>query len=108
MVPDVSKEDMKLDLQPKKLTFSGYSGSKKAQYHVELEFYAEIDPKESKISHSGRDIEMVLRKKELKEEFWPRLISESKRLHFLKTGFDKVGFSCLTSCDGVNTGSVGR
>jgi len=89
MVPDVEDADMKLDLQPTKLTFDGFSKTKKVTYHVELEFYAEIDPKESKINHSGRDVEMVLRKKELKDEFWPRLLKESKKLHFLKTDFDK-------------------
>ena len=80
---------MKLDLKPTSLTFSGYSETKKTNYHVELEFYAEIDPENSKVNHSGRDVEMVLRKKELKEEYWPRLLKESKKLHFLKTDFDK-------------------
>lgn len=90
MASDVSEKDMKLDLQPTSIKFNGYSQSKKVTYAVELDFYAEIDPKESKIHHSDRAVEMVLRKKELKEEFWPRLLKESKRLHFLKTDFDKV------------------
>jgi len=89
MASDVPEEGMKLDLQPTKLTFTGTSTSKKVTYHVELEFYTEIDPKESKIHHTGRDIVLVLRKKELKEEYWPRLLKESRKLHFLKTDFDK-------------------
>jgi hypothetical protein len=89
MVSDVPESEMKLDLQPTKLTFTGTSTSKKVTYHVELEFYDEIDPKESKIHHTGRDIALVLRKKELKEEYWPRLLKESKKMHFLKTDFDK-------------------
>jgi len=40
----------------------------------------------------------VLRKKELKEKYWPRLLKESKKMHFLKTDFDKVGF-LLIWCD---------
>jgi hypothetical protein len=32
----------------------------------------------------------VLRKKELKQEFWPRLLKDNKKMHFLKTNFDKV------------------
>lgn len=28
--------------------------------------------------------------KELKEEYWPRLLKDSKKMHFLKTNFDKV------------------
>ncbi|KAK3204028.1 hypothetical protein GRF29_106g1446660 [Pseudopithomyces chartarum] len=86
---DVPEAEKELDLQPTKLTFKGTSTSKKVTYALELEFYAEIDPKESKIHHTGRDIELVLRKKELKEEFWPRLLKDSKKVHFLKTNFDK-------------------
>lgn len=84
------ESDLKLDLQPSKLSFKGTSTSKKVTYAVDLEFFAEIDPKESKIHHTGRDIELVLRKKELKEEYWPRLLKDSKKVHFLKTDFDKV------------------
>ena len=90
MVSDVPAEGMKLDLQPTKLSFQGTSTSKKVTYAVDLEFYAEIDPQESKIHHTGRDIELVLRKKELKEEYWPRLLKSDKKMHFLKTDFDKV------------------
>lgn len=32
----------------------------------------------------------MLRKKELKTEYWPRLLKDSKKMHFLKTDFDKV------------------
>jgi hypothetical protein len=87
--PDVPDSDMKLDLQPTKLTFTGKSSTKKLTYHCELEFFAEIDPAESKTSHTGRDVELVLRKKELKEEFWPRLLKEKGKVHFLRTDFDK-------------------
>ncbi|KAK5692265.1 p23 chaperone protein wos2 [Elasticomyces elasticus] len=88
-VPDVDPKKIKLDLQAAKLTFTGYSETKKADYHVELEFYKEIDPKESKINHTARDVEMVLVKKELESEYWPRLLKEKARYHFLKTDFDK-------------------
>jgi hypothetical protein len=38
---------------------------------------------------------LVLRKKELKEEYWPRLLKDSKKVHYLKTDFDKVS-GCAT------------
>jgi len=89
-VPDVSEADMKLDIQPTKLTFSGKSHTKNTTtYHVELEFFAEIEPSETKKNHTDRDLELVLRKKELKEEFWPRLLKEKGKVHFLRTDFDK-------------------
>jgi hypothetical protein len=88
-VPDVPKDDLKLDLKPTGLTFTGTSATLKRKYHVELEFFAEVDPEESKISHTAKNIEIKLQKKELKEEYWPRLLKENKKLHFLKTDFDK-------------------
>jgi hypothetical protein len=85
----VSKENIKLDLQPTKLEFTGTSSTLKRKYHVELELFGEIDPAESKINHTSKNVELKLQKKELKEEYWPRLLKEQKRVHFLKTDFDK-------------------
>lgn len=86
--PDVPKID--LDLKSTSLKFTGTSETKKTTYHVELEFWAEIDLENSKTHHTSRDVFFVLRKKESKEEYWPRLLKEDKKVHFLKTDFDKV------------------
>lgn len=83
------KGNLKLDLQPTGLSFEGHSDTLKKTYKVDLEFYAEIDPAESKVHHTARDVEMKLRKKELSEAYWPRLLKEAKKMHFLKTDFDK-------------------
>ncbi|KAF2716336.1 HSP20-like chaperone [Polychaeton citri CBS 116435] len=88
-VPDVDPKEIKLDVQPTYLDFSGYSTTKKANYHVKLELYADIDPAKSKINHSARDVEMVLQKSKLDEAFWPRLLKDKAKVHFLKTDFDK-------------------
>ncbi|KAK3397302.1 HSP20-like chaperone [Sordaria brevicollis] len=88
-VPDVPTSNLKLDLKPTGLVFTGHSDTLKKTYHVELEFYAEIDPSASKVNHTARDVEMKLRKKELDAAYWPRLLKESKKVHFLKTDFDK-------------------
>lgn len=85
---------MKLDVQSTKLTFTGYSDSRKATYSVEIPFYAEIDPAASKTHHTGRALDFVLQKKDLNEEFWPRLLKDSKKVHWLKTDFDKVSYNC--------------
>jgi hypothetical protein len=77
-------------LTPTTLTFTGHSDTLKKTYHLDIEFYAEIDKEESKINHTAKNVEIVLRKKELKEEFWPRLLKDSKKVHWLKTDFDKV------------------
>lgn len=90
MTPDVSPSSLKLDLKATGLSFTGYSETKKTNYHVDLEFYEEIDVDKSKVNHSARGVEMVLRKKEAKDEFWPRLLKSTQKMHFLKTDFDKV------------------
>jgi hypothetical protein len=89
----VPKSSIKLDLKPTSLSFTGTSDTKKTTYHVDLEFYAEIDVDNSKTIHTARDIEMILRKKEMKEEYWPRLLKDKAKFHFLKTDFDKVGLN---------------
>jgi len=88
-IPDVPKNKFNLDLKSTGLSFEGTSDTLKKTYHLELEFYAEIDPAESKVNHTARDVEMKLRKKELGETYWPRLLKDSKKAHFLKTDFDK-------------------
>lgn len=87
--PDVSKESANLKITSTNVSFTGDS-KKGFKYHVSLDLYAEIDPENSKVNHNDREVELVLRKKELKEEFWPRLLSTTQKVHFLKTDFDKV------------------
>ena len=89
-VPDVDPKKISLDVQPTHIDFTGYSETKKANYRVHLDFYADIDPTGSKINHTPRDVEMVLQKKELQSEYWPRLLKEKVKVHFLKTDFNKV------------------
>ncbi|OQE31172.1 hypothetical protein PENSTE_c001G02816 [Penicillium steckii] len=86
--PDVPKADAKLSLTSNNVSFTGPSG-KGVTYSVSLDLYGEIDPENSKVNHTDREVELVLRKKELKMEYWPRLLKDSKKVHFLKTDFDK-------------------
>ncbi|KAB8077974.1 HSP20-like chaperone [Aspergillus leporis] len=86
--PDVNRSEATLNITPTNVTFAGDS-KKGVRYEVSLDLYAEIDPENSKVNHSDREVELVLRKKELKEEFWPRLLKTTQKIHFLKTDFDK-------------------
>lgn len=88
-VPDVPKENLKLDLKSTTLAFQGHSETLKRTYHLDLTFFGEIDTENSKIHHTARNVEMKLRKKDLKEEYWPRLLKEAAKVQFLKTDFDK-------------------
>ncbi|PYI26978.1 HSP20-like chaperone [Aspergillus indologenus CBS 114.80] len=85
---DVARDAASLSITPTNVSFSGES-KKGVKYQVSLDLYAEIDPDNSKVNHSDREVELVLRKKELKEEYWPRLLKTTQKVHFLKTDFDK-------------------
>ncbi|KAJ6144720.1 Co-chaperone protein SBA1 [Penicillium chermesinum] len=86
--PDVPKDKAELKLSSNNVSFTGPSG-KGVTYSVSLDLFGEIDPENSKVNHTDREVELVLRKKELKEEYWPRLLKDTKKAHFLKTDFDK-------------------
>lgn len=89
--PDVDKAGAKLSITPTNVSFAGYS-KKGINYDVSLDLYGEIDTEHTKVNHNDREVELVLRKKELKEEYWPRLLKSTQKAHFLKTDFDKVRF----------------
>lgn len=88
-VPDVAPSSLKVELTSKSLSFFGHSESFKRDFQVDLEFYAEIDNLESKTYHSPMKINLVLRKKELREEYWPRLVKDQRKYHFIKTDFSR-------------------
>lgn len=85
---EITPASLKIDITPNTISYSG-TNSKGVSYAVLLELYGEIDPDECKMHSTSRGTEFVLRKKEKKAKFWPRLLKESKRMHFLKTDFDK-------------------
>ena len=89
VAPDVPVNKAKIDLKPGYIEFTGASDTKKTTYHVKVEFFDEIDVSESKEHHSGRDVAFILRKKNHKDEYWPRLTKEKEKLHFLHTNFDQ-------------------
>lgn len=83
--------NVKLDLTPTHLTFSAMSSDSDDhdQYDLNLEFYDEIDPENSRKHEAGNAISLVLRKKTLRAEYWPRLLKDKVKLHYVKTDFDK-------------------
>lgn len=91
-------KSLKLELSPTTLKFTGASDTKKTTYHLEIEFYGEIDVDNSKTHHTAANIQMVLRKKELKAEYWPRLLKSDKKVHYLRTDFDKVSLQSYSHC----------
>jgi len=69
------------------LHFKGVSGQK-VEYDFTLEFFKEIDTEKSKYAVLPRHIPMVIVKKE-SGPYWPRLLKDTSKKHWLKTDFDK-------------------
>jgi len=70
------------------LHFKGCSGQK-VEYDFTLEFFKEIDPEKSKYATLLRHIPMVIVKKESGGPYWPRLLKDTTKVHWLKTDFEK-------------------
>ncbi|XP_005098826.2 co-chaperone protein daf-41 isoform X2 [Aplysia californica] len=78
-----------IDIKDSSLYFKGKGGTGNVDHEVLMEFNKEIDPQACKHQATGREIIFVLMKKEESHGFWPRLLKDSKKVHYLKTDFDK-------------------
>ena len=85
--------DLKIDLKSDHLIIDSKSNdsvNSSIDYHLQIDFFKEIDPDQSKINtENGSHIFMILRKKDQQEEYWPRLTKEKLKYHYIKTDFDK-------------------
>lgn len=74
------------------LTKDGFHFHSKAddkEFDLKLDFFDEIDPENSKVTHTDRGTFATVRKAKAQEEYWPRLTKEKKKYFFIKTDFDK-------------------
>ncbi|KAA1130631.1 hypothetical protein PGTUg99_014176 [Puccinia graminis f. sp. tritici] len=77
---------------PSSISFTGTSGGSKAvaskSFEIEsLELFGEIDLEaDRKEKLTGKSLQLVLTKKDLNDEYWPRL-TKDKRVNFVKTDF---------------------
>lgn len=72
------------------LSSSASKGVPEREYQFDLDLYDEIIPEETKKSVTSRAIVLILRKKQLQAEFWPRLTKEKVKNNWIKTDFSKV------------------
>lgn len=83
----IDPEDLKINLEANSLDLTAKSNDK--DYKLHIDFYGEIDEKESHYHVAGSHIAFVIRKKELKAEYWPRLTKEKGHYHYIRTDFEK-------------------
>ncbi|KAK4058431.1 p23 chaperone protein wos2 [Microbotryomycetes sp. JL221] len=87
----------KLEIAPTKISFSGHpkqSGGtgtaakiESTTYSFDMDLFGEVE--EIKRTLTGKNLSLVLRKKEAKAEYWPRLTKDKTKLNYLKTDFSK-------------------
>jgi len=82
--------DPTIILKNSSLYFHGKGGTGNTDHEVLMEFYKEINPDTSKYHITGRGVVFVIVKKDESQGFWPRLLKDSKKVHYLKTDFDKM------------------
>ncbi|ORY22622.1 HSP20-like chaperone [Naematelia encephala] len=91
--PDI-KGEPKLEIKPTEIIFAATAGDPskgvpEKEYKFDLQLYEEIIPEETRKITTSRAIILVLRKKELKAEYWLRLTKEKPNRNWIKTDFSK-------------------
>ncbi|ESN96440.1 hypothetical protein HELRODRAFT_163501 [Helobdella robusta] len=81
-------KDPTIKLEQNSLHFEGVGNKEALHYDITIEFYGDVDPEKSKHVVLPRHIQFVVYKKE-SGPFWPRLLKDKTKVHWLKTDFDK-------------------
>lgn len=82
-------QNSKIDLSSEALKFSAGTSDGSDTYELNLAFYDQVDPEKSHWNEAGNHISFIIRKADAKSEYWPRLLKEKLKLHYIKTDFDK-------------------
>ncbi|OQR68913.1 prostaglandin E synthase 3-like [Tropilaelaps mercedesae] len=85
-VEDCNNAQVKIGVD--KVTFKGTGGDRN-QYECTLDLYGKLKTEECKFITRDRATEMLLLKDSSGDEFWPRLLKETTKMHWLKVDFNK-------------------
>eukprot|EP00771_Trimastix_marina_P002670 gnl/Trimastix_PCT/382.p1 GENE.gnl/Trimastix_PCT/382~~gnl/Trimastix_PCT/382.p1 ORF type:complete len:217 (+),score=45.40 gnl/Trimastix_PCT/382:48-653(+) len=87
-LPAVDKDHCTIRLEPEgRLVFTGVGGTDRREFELNLELFKELNVEESKWEVLDRHVRMDLIKKD--PEWWPRLLKEKKRTHYIKVDWNK-------------------
>ena len=71
----------KVELNPNSLVISGESDG--VNYAASLELFGEVIPDQSKWTKNGQGISILLIKKEVTAEYWPRLVKQAAKNQYI-------------------------
>jgi prostaglandin-E synthase len=80
-------KDQNIQLEKTSLKFKANGEVEQKPYEFSLEFFDEIDPQKSKQHLTARSLFFLIHK--AKEGWWPRLLKDKSKPHFLKTDFSR-------------------
>ncbi|CAH8494238.1 unnamed protein product [Schistosoma turkestanicum] len=84
-VSDVADKNVKV--KDNALEFSATAGKNKTNYEAKLDLYGQVCTEEPKITVSGREVLVCIKKKDA--ETWPRLLSQKTKCPWLRTDFSR-------------------
>lgn len=82
-------KDAKVDVNDTTFTFKGHKPHENAIYHTEITFYGAVDGAKARRISSDRSIQYVIPKKDTSVSYWPRLMKDNFKPHWLKIDFSK-------------------
>lgn len=80
---------MKLDITDASLDLKAKSTTYEEEYDLHIDFFKEIDASSVRQTTTGSHIFLVLVKKDLDEEYWPRLTKDKIKYRNIRTDFDR-------------------
>lgn len=86
---DVESSTLELEVTSTFLDLKAKSTTSDEEYALHIDFFKEIDQSLIRQTLTGSHIFFVLTKKDLDEEYWPRLTKEKVKYRNIRTDFDR-------------------
>uniref|UniRef100_A0A182JKP0 Uncharacterized protein n=1 Tax=Anopheles atroparvus TaxID=41427 RepID=A0A182JKP0_ANOAO len=71
------------------MVFSGVGKPEGKKYELNIEFYSKVNKEKVFVKNIKRCIEFVIAKADPQEPYWPRLLKEKTKPHWLKVDFNR-------------------
>ncbi|CAK1579336.1 unnamed protein product [Parnassius mnemosyne] len=86
---DIESKDPEIKIEKSSVYFKGVNVRDNKVYEVSLPLHSEVNPEKSNFVNKGRCIEIMLQKESGSNNFWPALLKDKKKPHYLKIDFNK-------------------
>lgn len=88
-VKDPEQSTLVFDISDTSLDLKAKSTTTEEEYDLHIDFFKEIEASSVRQTITGSHIFVVLEKKDLEEEYWPRLTKDKIKYRNIRTDFDR-------------------